>query len=283
MKQYLELLDRVMRDGVDRPNRTGIDTRALFGQTLRFDLRGGFPAVTTKKLSFKSVVAELLWFLSGSCNVKDLQAMGCHIWDANAEAPYWKPQAAFDGDVGRIYGVEWVDWVGWRGVSINQIKNLINGLQNDPFDRRHIVTAWNPDDVINKRMCLPPCHIMFQCHVEPQQQQRSLQHVIHLEMYQRSCDLFLGVPFNVASYALLTHMLAGVCGYSPGELIIHLADCHIYHNHFDQVSEQLSRTPYDLPTLELREGVNHIDKFLVGDFSLSNYNFHPAISAPMAV
>ncbi len=281
MRQYLDTLKEILEKGVDRPNRTGIDSRALFVKPLRFDLTQGlFPAVTTKRLAFNQVKAELLWFIKGSRDVKDLRALGCHIWDENADAPYWKPKATFEGDVGRVYGVQWRKWqkpiLDGENLVLkphDQLADLIARLKKDPNDRRLIVTAWNPGEL--DQMALPPCHMFFQCFVA--------NNMLSLCMYQRSCDMFLGVPFNIASYALLTRMLAQVAGLKPGELILILADAHIYHNHFDQVREQLTREHYSLPTLWLNPEVKDIDSFLMDDIRLENYQYHPAIKAPMAV
>ena len=281
MRQYLEVLEEILKSGVDRPNRTGVPSRALFVRPLRFDLSmGQFPAITTKRLAFNQVKAELLWFIKGSRDVKELQALGCHIWDENANAPYWKPKATFEGDVGRVYGVQWRDWK--RPVmdgedvilkSHDQLADLITRIKKDPTDRRLIVTAWNPGEL--EQMALPPCHMFFQCFVAND--------TLSLCMYQRSCDMFLGVPFNVASYALLTRMLAQVCGLKPGELVLILGDAHIYHNHFNQVEEQLQREPYSLPNIWLNSEIKDIDAFTMDDIRLENYQHHPAIKAPMAV
>ena len=198
MKEYLSALKQVMDKGIDKPNRTGIDTRALFGVPMRFDLSEGFPAVTTKKLAFKAIKAELLWFLKGSSDVKELQKMGCHIWDGNAEADYWKPKARFDGDLGRIYGVQWRKWKSpYSDQPIDQIAQVIEKIKTDPYNRRIIVSAWNPADL--DKMALPPCHMFFQFFVAKGK--------LSVSMYQRSCDMFLGVPFNIASYSLLLSMV----------------------------------------------------------------------------
>jgi len=270
---YLDALRHVLENGSDRPNRTGVDTRATFGLRMRFDLTTGFPAVTTKKLAFKSVVAELLWFLRGSRDVKELRALGSRIWDDNAGADYWKPKAEFDGDVGRVYGVQWRHWRRPDGSEVDQIARLIEGLRRAPYDRRHIVTAWNPGEL--DEMALPPCHAFFQCFVADGR--------LSLQMYQRSCDMFLGVPFNIASYSVLTHMLAQVTGYAPGEFIHLLGDAHIYHNHFDQVRRQLENAPHDPPTLWINPDRKQVGDFTMDDFKLVNYQCHAAIPAPMAV
>ncbi|OHA63910.1 MAG: thymidylate synthase [Candidatus Wildermuthbacteria bacterium RIFCSPLOWO2_01_FULL_48_29] len=273
MKIYLDLLQDVLESGVDKPNRTGIDQRTVFGRQMRFNMADGFPAITTKKLAFNAVKAELLWFLSGSSDVKDLQKLGCHIWDANAQADYWKPKARFEGDLGRVYGVQWRSWNAPGGKTIDQIKEVIEKIKINPNDRRLLVSAWNPGEL--DQMALPPCHVFFQFFVSEGQ--------LSLQMYQRSCDMFLGVPFNIASYALLLHMIAQVTNLKPGEFIHILGDTHIYHNHFDQVKEQLKRTPYPLPTLSLNPQVKDIDEFGMDDIQLRNYQHHPALKAEMAV
>lgn len=273
MKQYLDVLKDIMENGVDKPNRTGIDTRALFVRVMRFNMQDGFPAITTKKLAFTQVKAELLWFISGSSDVKELQKLGCHIWDANAEAGYWKPKARFDGDLGRVYGVQWRDWKTPDGKKVDQLAEAIRKIKEDPNDRRIIVSAWNPGEL--DQMALPPCHLFFQFFVADKK--------LSLMMVQRSCDTFLGVPFNIASYALLLSMAAHVTGLNPWELIISFNDVHIYHNHFDQVREQLSREPYPLPKLWLNPEIKDIDKFTMNDIKLIDYQCHPPIKAEMAV
>jgi len=273
MKQYLEALQQVLNHGIDRSDRTGVGTRALFGMQMRYNMSEGFPAVTTKKLAVKSMTAELLWFISGSQRVKDLQQLGSHIWDANANADYWKPKAEFEGDLGRIYGVQWRSWRDPNGNEVDQLKQVIEQIKNKPYSRRHVVTAWNPGEL--DQMALPPCHIFFQFFVADGK--------LSLQMYQRSCDMFLGVPFNIASYSLLLHMVAQVTNLEPGEFVHTLGDAHIYHNHFDQVKEQLSREPYPLPQLELNPDIKDIDDFSMDDIALKNYQHHPAIKAPMAV
>ncbi|MBI2098378.1 MAG: thymidylate synthase [Candidatus Wildermuthbacteria bacterium] len=273
MKIYLDLLQDVLENGVDKSNRTGIDQRTVFGRQMRFNMADGFPAITTKKLAFNAVKAELLWFLSGSSDVKALQKLGCHIWDANAQADYWKPKARFEGDLGRVYGVQWRSWNAPGGKTIDQIKNVIEKIKTNPTDRRLLVSAWNPGEL--DQMALPPCHVFFQFFVS--------EGALSLQMYQRSCDMFLGVPFNIASYALLLHMVAQVTNLKPGEFIHILGDTHIYHNHFDQVKEQLKRVPYPLPTLSLNPQVKDIDAFGMDDIQLQNYQHHPALKAEMAV
>jgi len=273
MKQHLELLKDVLENGVDRPTRTGIDTRGVFGRQMRFDMAHGFPAVTTKKLAFESLKAELPWFLSGSSDVKELQKLGSHIWDANAEADYWKPKARFEGDLGRIYGVQWRSWMKPDGTSLDQLAHVIEQIKTKPYDRRLIISAWNPGELA--QMALPPCHVLFQFFVANGK--------LSLAMYQRSCDMFLGVPFNIASYSLLLHMISQVTGLHPGEFVHFLGDTHIYHNHFDQVKEQLSREPFPLPKLWLNPEVKDIDQFTMDDIKLVDYQYHPSIKASMAV
>lgn len=274
MRQYLDGLRKILDEGTDRPDRTGVGSRAIFGLPLRFKMSDGFPATTTKKLAFNVMKAELLWFLSGSSDNKKLNEMGCHIWDGNAEAPYWKPKAKFEGDLGRVYGVQWRSWRSpYTDVPIDQIKNVIEKLKTNPNDRRMIVSAWNPAEI--DMMALPPCHLLFQFF--------AINGKLSLMMYQRSCDMFLGVPFNIASYSLLLHMVAQVTGLEADECILILADAHIYLNHFDQVKEQLSRTPGPLPKLWLNPKIKDIDKFTMDDIKLIDYNPQSSIKAPMAV
>jgi len=273
MKQYLTALRSVYREGVDRPTRTGISERALFGMQIRYAMADGFPAVTTKKLAFESVKAELLWFLKGNSDVKELQKMGSHIWDANANAPYWKSKARFEGDLGRIYGVQWRNWKTPEGKEIDQLASIVERIRTQPHDRRLIVSAWNPGELDN--MALPPCHVLFQFFVN--------RGTLSLQMYQRSADMFLGVPFNIASYALLLHMVAQVTGLRAGEFIHSIGDAHIYLNHLEQVKEQLKRRPYPLPQLCLNPEIKNIDAFTMEDITLLHYMHHPSIKAPMAV
>lgn len=286
MKQYLDILKKIMEEGTDRPDRTGVGSRALFGLPMRFKMSEGFPAVTTKKLAFEAVKAELLWFLSGSSDVKELQKLGCHIWDGNANAEYWKPRAKFEGDLGRIYGVQWRKWKSpYSETPIDQIANAIKKLKENPNDRRLIVSAWNPAEL--DMMALPPCHLLFQFFCVDPAGNTSLSNgagkKLSLMMYQRSCDTFLGVPFNIASYSLLLHMVAQVVDLEPHECIIVLADAHIYLNHFEQVKEQLSREPYPLPKLWLNPEVKNINDFKMEDIKLIDYKYHPPIKATMAV
>ncbi len=273
MKQYLELLEKVIRDGDDRSDRTGVGTRAVFGLQARYDMSDGFPAVTTKKLFFDVVKAELLWFIKGSRDIKDLHQMNCYIWDGNANADYWKEKAEFEGDVGRIYGVQWRSWKKPSGEEVDQLKQVIEGIKSDPYGRRHIVSAWNPGEL--DKMALPPCHAFFQFFVSKGK--------LSLQMYQRSCDMFLGVPFNIASYSLMLHLVAQITDLSPGEFIHVMGDAHIYKNHFNQVEEQLKRGPYPLPSLKLNKDIRSIDDFNMSDIVLENYQHHPVIKADMAV
>ncbi|MDP3766004.1 MAG: thymidylate synthase [Nanoarchaeota archaeon] len=281
MKQYLDALRYVLETGIDRQSRTGIKTRAMFGMQLRFNMEDGFPAVTTKKLAWNSVVSELLWFIEGSNDERRLAEIlhGTRdsskktIWTANAEADYWKPKAKFEGDLGRIYGVQWRRWKAPHGKEIDQLAEAIRLIKTNPTSRRIIVTSWNPGEL--DQMALPPCHAFFQFFVANDK--------LSLLMYQRSCDMFLGVPFNIASYSLLLYMVAQVTGLKPAEFVHTLADTHIYHNHFEQVKEQLARKPFTLPNLWLNPEIKNIDDFTMNDIKLENYNFHPPIKAEMAV
>lgn len=282
MKQYLDSLQYIMENGTDKPNRTGIDTRALFGVQMRFNMNHGFPAVTTKRLAWKSVVSELLWFLEGSGDERRLAEIlhGTRdqekktIWTANAQSDFWKSKANFAGDLGRVYGVQWRKWKSPNSDQpIDQIKNVIEKLKNDPNDRRIIVSAWNPGEL--DQMALPPCHLMFHFFTAGDK--------LSLLMYQRSCDMFLGVPFNIASYSLLLSMIASVTGFNPHEFVHILGDSHIYVNHFDAVKEQVSRKPLPLPKLWLNPEIKNIDDFTMNDIKLIDYQFHPAIKAEMAV
>ncbi len=273
MKQYLDALKYIMDNGGDKPTRTGVDTRGVFGMQFRYNMADGFPAMTTKKLAFNAAKAELLWFISGSSDVKELQKLGCHIWDANAEADYWKPKARFEGDLGRVYGVQWRNWQAPDGRTIDQLQDVIERIKKNPYDRRLIVSAWNPGEI--DQMALPPCHSFYQFSVADNK--------LSVHMYQRSCDMFLGVPFNIASYSLFLHMVAQVTGLEPGEFVHTLGDAHIYHNHFDQVKEQISREPFPLSKLRLNPEVKNIDDFKMDDIELVDYQCHPGIKAPMAV
>lgn len=286
MKNYHELCERILNTGIQSNDRTGIGTLSLFGEQLRFDLTAGFPAITTKKLAWRAVVAELLWFIEGSGDERRLAEIqfGTRdkskktIWTANAEADYWQPKARFDGDLGRVYGVQWRNWRSpiFKGAysytETDQLKNLIEGLKNDPNSRRHIISAWNPGEL--DRMALPPCHAFMQFYLR--------NNVLSCQLYQRSADLFLGVPFNIASYSLFTHLIAKEIGAEVGEFILTFGDVHIYENHIDAVKEQLTRSEFALPTLDISE-VNDIFSARVDDIKLVNYQCHPTIRAEMAV
>jgi len=275
MQTYNDVLRKIMDEGVDRKGRNAT-TRALFAMQMRFKMSDGFPAVTTKKLAFKAVKSELLWFLEGSNDDNRLKALNGSektIWTDNAQADYWKPKAKFDGDLGRIYGVQWRKWQTTDGRIVDQIKDAVEKIKKSPSDRRIIVTAWNPGEV--DQMALPPCHMLFQFFVADGK--------LSLHMVQRSCDMFLGVPFNIASYSLLLHMMAQVTGTAADECILTLNDAHIYHEHFDAVREQLSREPMKLCSLWLNPEVKDIDNFKMEDIKLENYVSHPAIPAKMIV
>ena len=264
MVQYLDLLRLVMEQGKFKADRTGTGTYAVFGAQARFSLRDSFPLLTTKKLHLKSIIHELLWFLKGETNIKYLKENGVTIWDEWADA---------DGNLGRVYGAQWCDWRTADGRSINQIENVIAQIKKNPESRRHIVTAWNPGEV--DKMALPPCHAMFQFFVQEGE--------LSCQLYQRSADLFLGVPFNIASYALLTMMVAQVCALKPGDFVHTFGDLHLYSNHLDQAREQLSREPRPSPQMKLNPAIRDIHQFEFKDFELVNYNPHPAIKAPIAV
>jgi thymidylate synthase len=287
---YLNALKDILDNGDDRPDRTGIGTRGIFGLQMRFDLTEGFPAVTTKKLAWKAVVSELLWFIEGSGDENRLKEIlygnrysdKKTIWSDNATAPYWvqKRLQRHPGDLGRVYGVQWRRWrkplVRVNKVVLqnhDQLLELIAGIKEDPYSRRHIITAWNPGEL--DLMALPPCHMMAQFYVANGK--------LSCQMYQRSADMFLGVPFNIASYALFTHMIAQVCNLEVGDLIITIGDAHIYNNHFDQVKEQLGRKPLALPNLKLNPDISVITEFEMEDIGLEGYESHEAIKAPMAV
>ena len=275
MKTYNNVLKKIMEEGVDRQGRNAV-TRALFAIQMRFDLREGFPAVTTKQLAFKAVKSELLWFLEGSSDdnrLKELNGSEKTIWTDNAQADFWKPKARFDSDLGRIYGVQWRHWKKPDGTEVDQIANLIKKLKTDPSDRRLVVSAWNPGEL--DQMALPPCHMIFQFFVANGK--------LSLHMTQRSCDMFLGVPFNIASYALLLSMVAQVVGMTPHECVLTLNDAHIYHEHFEAVNEQLAREPMVLPKLWLNPEIKDINSFKMDDIRLDNYEHHPPIKAKMIV
>ena len=264
MQQYLDLMRHVLDKGHDKSDRTGTGTRSVFGWQMRFDLSEGFPVLTTKKLHLKSIIHELLWFLQGDTNIKYLQDNGVRIWDEWADA---------QGDLGPVYGKQWRRWETPDGRLVDQISQLVHSLKHNPDSRRHIVSAWNPGDVDN--MALPPCHCLFQFYVADGK--------LSCQLYQRSADIFLGVPINIASYALLTLMLAQVCGYQPGEFVHTLGDAHLYSNHVEQARLQLTRTPRPLPTMWINPAVNDIFAFKFEDFRLDNYDPHPHIAAPVAV
>lgn len=286
MKAYLDALQQVLEQGQVRNDRTGVGTISLFGLQQRYNLRGGFPAVTTKKLAWRAVASELLWFIEGSGDERRLAEIlhgtrdpsKSTIWSDNASAPYWQDRSRFEGDLGRVYGVQWRDWqrpfYEKSGYKVDQLDNLIKGLKQDPHGRRHIISAWNPGEL--DAMALPPCHILAQFYVDADLR-------LSCQMYQRSCDMFLGVPFNIASYSLFTHMIAQVCGFGVGEFVHVLGDAHIYLNHVDQVREQLSREPMSAPTLWLNPDIKEIDKFTMEDVKLVDYNSHGSIRAEMAV
>jgi thymidylate synthase len=264
MRQYLDLLRHVLEDGVPKHDRTGVGTRSVFGYQMRFDLSRGFPLVTTKKLYVKAIVYELLWFLSGDTNVRWLQRHGVTIWDEWADE---------NGDLGPVYGKQWRSWPAVGGGSIDQMANIVSAIKKTPDSRRLMVTAWNPAEV--EEMALPPCHCLFQFYVAGGK--------LSCQLYQRSADVFLGVPFNIASYALLTMMVAQVAGLEPGEFVHTLGDAHLYLNHLDQARLQLSRTPYPLPTLRLNPAVDDLFSFRYEDVTLENYRAHPSIKAEVAV
>ena len=299
MKQYKELLQDILDNGEIKDDRTGVGTHSVFGRHIRFDLRRGFPAVTTKKLAWKSCVGELLWFIEGSSSDRRLAEIThgnsegkITIWTPNALAPYWKHKAKFEGDLGRVYGVQWRHWNKYRTekdmgqahkggtrlavdkIEVDQLANLIKGLTEDPNGRRHILSAWNVSEL--DEMALPPCHVMSQFYVNKNSE-------LSCHMYQRSVDVFLGLPFNIASYALLTHLLAHHCGLKVGELVISTGDTHIYKDHIEQVKEQLTRETYPLPTLMLNASKTNIFEMTMADIHLENYQSHGPIKATMAV
>lgn len=298
MKQYHDALEHILTNGKDKTDRTGVGTRSVFGMQMRFDLRLGFPAVTTKKLAWKAVVSELLWFMEGSGDERRLSeilhgtrdASRKTIWTGNAEADYWTPKAQFSGDLGRVYGVQWRQWrkyveqkdmgeahLGGVRVAadrheVDQLQQLIDGIKKDPHGRRHIISAWNPAEL--DQMALPPCHVLSQFDVTDG--------YLSCQMYQRSCDMFLGVPFNIASYSLLTHIIARECGLKVGDFVWTGGDCHIYNNHFDAVKEQLSREERALPTLFMTVGKKW-NEYTMDDFVLEKYEPWGPIKAEMAV
>ncbi len=264
MKQYLDLMNHVLQHGSKKEDRTGVGTLSVFGYQMRFDLAEGFPAVTTKKLHLRSIIHELLWFLQGNTNVEYLRENGVTIWDEWADE---------QGELGPVYGYQWRSWPDTNGQTIDQISQLIQQIRQKPDSRRLIVSAWNVADI--DKMALPPCHCLFQFYVANGR--------LSCQLYQRSADIFLGIPFNIASYALLTLMVAQVTGYQPGEFIHTLGDAHLYLNHQEQARLQLSRQPYPLPTMQLNPAVQSIFDFSYGDFQLLHYQSHPRIAAPIAV
>jgi thymidylate synthase len=277
MKTYLDLLQRILDQGTQKADRTGTGTISLFGHQMRFDLQEGFPAVTTKKLHFKSIIHELLWFLNGDTNIRYLNENGVRIWDE------W---ATEEGELGPVYGAQWRNWVAADGRRIDQVARLLEDLKNKPHSRRHIVSAWNPallpDESRSPRenaamglQALPPCHTMFQFHVADGR--------LSCQLYQRSADVFLGVPFNIASYSLLTMMMAQVVGLEPGDFVHTFGDVHIYLNHLEQVETQLARNPYPLPEMKINPDRRDLFDFRYDDFELTDYQCHPAIRAPIAV
>ena len=304
MKEYKQALEHILTNGKDKSDRTGVGTRSVFGYQMRFDLQNGFPATTTKKLAWRAAVSELLWFLEGSGDERrlaeilhgnreartDKGVLKPTIWTANAEADYWKPKSKYQGDLGRVYGVQWRQWQDYKElqsygashyggervaadrIEIDQVATLIEGIKRDPSSRRHIISAWNPADL--DQMALPPCHIMSQFDVTDGR--------LSCQMYQRSCDMFLGVPFNIASYSLLTHIIARECDLKVGDFIWTGGDCHIYNNHFDAVREQLTREERTLPTL-LITADKRLGEYTIDDFVLEGYDPHPPIKAEMAV
>lgn len=299
MKQYHQALEHILAHGKQKSDRTGTGTLSYFGMQQRYPLAEGFPAVTTKKLAWRAVVSELLWFLEGSGDERRLaeilhgtrdyaeiqEAFDSNnnpimvtkslktIWTANAQAPYWKNKAKFDGDLGRVYGVQWRNWTNKDGEVTDQLLQLVEGIKKDPAGRRHIITAWNPGEL--DQMALPPCHCFAQFDVTEGK--------LSCQLYQRSNDFFLGCPFNIASYALFTHMVAQVCDLEVGDFVHTTGDAHIYSNHIDQVMEQLQRTHYSMPQLWLNPDIKDITKFTMNDIKLEGYESWPAISAPMAV
>ena len=264
MQQYLDLLSRVLDEGVDRGDRTGTGTRAVFGHQMRFDLEAGFPLLTTKKLHTSSIIHELLWFISGDTNIRYLKENGVSIWDEWADE---------DGNLGPVYGKQWRRWQTPGGREIDQLADLVTAIRETPESRRLMLSAWNPADLPD--MALPPCHCLFQFFVGDGR--------LSCQLYQRSADIFLGVPFNIASYALLTHMIAAVCGLKPGSFVHTLGDAHLYSNHFDQAREQLRRSPAPLPQLVMKRVPDSIDGFAYEDFEITGYEPQAHISAPIAV
>ena len=264
MRQYLDLLQKVLDEGTDKPDRTGTGTHSLFGHQMRFDLGEGFPAVTTKKLYFRSIIYELLWFLRGESNIAYLKEHDVSIWDEWADE---------DGELGPVYGVQWRSWPTPDGGEVDQIAGVIDNIEENPHSRRHIVSAWNAAQI--EQMALPPCHVMFQFYVADGR--------LSCQLYQRSADIFLGLPFNIASYSMLTAMVAQVTGLERGDFVHTIGDAHLYKNHFDQAREQLGRQPHAPPSLQLNPSVDAIDDFEFDDIEIVDYDHDPHISAPIAV
>ena len=264
MKQYLDLMRHVLEHGHRKADRTGTGTLSTFGWQMRFDLAAGFPLLTTKKVHLKAIIYELLWFLRGDTNVRWLQERGVTIWDEWADA---------NGELGPVYGSQWRSWPSPEGGAIDQIAQVVNSIRTRPDSRRHIVTAWNPAEI--DKMKLPPCHVLFQFYVSDER--------LSCQMYQRSADIFLGVPFNIASYALLTMMVSQVCGLKPGEFVHTFGDAHLYLNHLEQAREQLARAPRPPPRMRLNPAIRDVFAFRYEDFTLEAYDPHPAIKAPIAV
>jgi len=264
VRQYHDLLRLVLEEGVARSDRTGTGTLSIFGAQARFDLRDRFPLLTTKKLHLKSIIYELLWFLRGETNVRYLNEHGVTIWDEWADE---------NGNLGRVYGAQWRDWRGTNGIRVDQIGKVISEIRENPSSRRLIVSAWNPAEV--DKVALPPCHVLFQFYVNDGE--------LSCQLYQRSADLFLGVPFNIASYSLLTMMMAQVCGLQPGDFVHTFGDLHLYQNHLEQAREQLRRECRPLPRMQLNPSITRIEDFRFEDFTLLDYNPHPSIKAPIAV
>ena len=270
MQQYLQLLEKIIETGVDKNDRTGTGTRSVFGYQMRFNLQNGFPLVTTKKLHLKSIIYELLWFLKGDTNVKYLQENGVRIWDE------WADES---GNLGPVYGKQWRSWAGANGETFDQVSDLITQLKTNPDSRRLIISAWNVSDLPD--MKLMPCHCLFQFYTTPSEDGGKRK--LSCQLYQRSADVFLGVPFNIASYALLTMMIAQVCDMEPGEFVHSFGDVHLYKNHFEQAQLQLTRKPFSPPQMKINPEVKNIFDFKYEDFELLNYQSHPGIKAPVAV
>lgn len=275
MQQYLKLVKHIIDTGTDKSDRTGTGTRSVFGYQMRFNLAEGFPLVTTKKTHLKSIIYELLWFLQGDTNIKYLKDHNVGIWDEWADE---------NGDLGPVYGKQWRSWEGANGMVVDQVKDLIHQIKNNPDSRRMIISAWNVAEL--PKMKLMPCHCLFQFYTSPPtplQRERGVKGNLSCQLYQRSADVFLGVPFNIASYALLTMMIAQVCDLEPGEFVHSFGDVHLYSNHFEQAHLQLTRTPFPLPQMKINAAVKDIFNFKFEDFELLNYQSHPAIKAPVAV